>query len=601
MISGLLHDHQRAILIDDEVKTKNPKGQHHRGSAPRSNARTLGDLKMVTNEVADTSPDVPAAKRAKILSEDEGNEGGHEIAERVGGEIGAVQPWLAVSNEAGSNGRSGANAPGAVAEKGGEIVENANRDGKDVGAEEPEEEGENPVASPRPEPAANADAPTDSREGAPGDGEKLVPNGDASADAAGAPVEPAKEPEGISADQEHSAGAQPIVAANSADASDPSDAAAPENTLRAAQHAILLRQQAIKYKGCCQVDDCLNPRKQPTANSRMPLTCAEHNGMLSLPYGGEASRECQACRAFHPVSAFDRDNKTCETRLLRKKLRYRAKTLQQRDEHRGNVGKKAKRNEVALQAVAAAAAQAGGGADLSQFGHLRGPGGFVLPFGGKFPGVADNDGGVGALAAARESIMSTSPYGVFPGFGQMPFGQSAVEGAAAAAASAFAANFGTAPLGADDNKLGLPQHGGINLQSLAGFPTRSNPTELASPAAAQAYLAALVQGNTGVNALQGNTGLNALALQGAGLPGGIPGLAGLQNPDVLAILAQHNNVQEQVAALRANHMLRMAQAAEMQASAALTNSRSTGGDVLNRQNLYPHLARDQAQAGCSIM
>ena len=47
---------------------------------------------MVTNEVADTSPDVPAAKRAKILSEDEGNEGGHEIAERVGGEIGAVQP-----------------------------------------------------------------------------------------------------------------------------------------------------------------------------------------------------------------------------------------------------------------------------------------------------------------------------------------------------------------------------------------------------------------------------------------------------------------------------------------------------------------------------
>ena len=151
---------------------------------------------MVTNEVADTSPDVPAAKRAKILSEDEGNEGGHEIAERVGGEIGAVQPWLAVSNEAGSNGRSGANAPGAVAEKGGEIVDNANRDGNDVGAEEPEEEGENPVASPRPEPAANADAPTDSREGAPGDGEKLVPNGDASADAACASVEPAKEPEG---------------------------------------------------------------------------------------------------------------------------------------------------------------------------------------------------------------------------------------------------------------------------------------------------------------------------------------------------------------------------------------------------------------------
>ena len=136
--------------------------------------------------------------------------------------------------------------------------------------------------------------------------------------------------------------------------------------------------------------------------------------------------------------------------------------------------------------------------------------------------------------------------------------------------------------------------GGINLQTLAGFPTRSNPVELAesSPAAAQAYLAALVQGNTG---------LSALALQGAGLPGGIHGLAGLQNPEVLANLARQNNLQEQVAALRANHMLRIAQAAEMQASVAIANSRSTGGDILNRQNLYPHHASDPAQAGCSIM
>jgi len=48
-------------------------------------------------------------------------------------------------------------------------------------------------------------------------------------------------------------------------------------------------------------------------------------------------------------------------------------------------------------------------------------------------------------------------------------------------------------------------------------------------------------------------------------------------------------------------MLRIAQAAEMQASVAIANSRSTGGDILNRQNLYPHLASDPAQAGCSIM
>ena len=557
----------------------------------RTPTRLSEDLNMVVaKKVADTSPDVPAAKRAKILSEDDGNEGEVGIAERVGGENGR-QPQLAVSNAAGSNGPKGANAPDEGAEKGEDIVENVMRDENDIGAQEPEEQDENPPAWPRSEPAFG---PGGCQEDAPEEGEKRVPIGDASADVAGSPVEPAKEPESNTMDQEQSAGARPVVAANSADASGPSDAAAPDNTLRTAQHAILLRQQAIKYKGCCQVDDCLNPRKQPTANSRMPLTCAEHNGMLSLTYGGEASRECQACRAFHPVSAFDRDNKTCETRLLRKKLRYRAKTLQQREEHRGQVGKqKARRHEAALQAVAAATAQPGVGVGLGQFSHLQGPAGFMLPFGGKFPGVADKDGGAGALAAPRESIASVNPYGMFPGLAHMPFGQGAVEGSAAAAASAFAASFGSG-LGSDDNKIAIPQPGGINLQTLAGFPTRSNPAELAesSPAVAQAYLAALVQGNTG---------LSALALQGAGLPGGIHGLAGLQNPEVLANLARQNNLQEQVAALRANHMLRIAQAAEMQASVAIANSRSTGGDILNRQNLYPHLASDPAQAGCSIM
>ena len=86
-----------------------------------------------------------------------------------------------------------------------------------------------------------------------------------------------------------------------------------------------------KQKWCCLVDDCFTPRKQPSEqNSRMPLTCKEHSGALVVLYGRVASRECRACRTFHPITAFDRDNKTCETRLLRKKLRYRARTMQRR-------------------------------------------------------------------------------------------------------------------------------------------------------------------------------------------------------------------------------------------------------------------------------
>ena len=178
------------------------------------------------------------------------------------------------------------------------------------------------------------------------------------------------------------------------------------------------------------------------------------------------------------MSAFDRDNKTCETRLLRKKLRYRAKTLQQREEHRGQVGKqKARRHEAALQAAAAATAQPGVGVGLGQFSHLQGPAG-LLPFGGKFPGVADKDGGAGALAAPRESIASVNPYGMFPGLAHMPFGQGAVEGSAAAAASAFAASFGSG-LGSDDNKIAIPQPGGINLKLSPVF--LPDPTQRNSP------------------------------------------------------------------------------------------------------------------------
>ena len=58
----------------------------------RAPTRLSEDLNMVAPKVADTSPDVPAAKRAKILSEDDGNEGEVGIAERVGGEKWAATP-----------------------------------------------------------------------------------------------------------------------------------------------------------------------------------------------------------------------------------------------------------------------------------------------------------------------------------------------------------------------------------------------------------------------------------------------------------------------------------------------------------------------------
>ena len=85
--------------------------------------------------------------------------------------------------------------------------------------------------------------------------------------------------------------------------------------------------QPAKHKGLCLVDGCENSRKQPMDNNRLPLTCPAHAGARAVGYQGQASRECQACRTFHSLSAFDRDNKTCETRLLRKKLRYRARTI----------------------------------------------------------------------------------------------------------------------------------------------------------------------------------------------------------------------------------------------------------------------------------
>ena len=110
----------------------------------------------------------------------------------------------------------GVNAPDEGAEKGEDIVENVMRDENDIGAQEPEEQDENPPAL---APLGASVRPGGCQEDAPEEGEKRVPIGDASADAAGSPVEPAKEPESNTMDQGAVRGNATVVAANSADAS----------------------------------------------------------------------------------------------------------------------------------------------------------------------------------------------------------------------------------------------------------------------------------------------------------------------------------------------------------------------------------------------
>ena len=73
----------------------------------------------------------------------------------------------------------------------------------------------------------------------------------------------------------------------------------------------------------CLVDDCTALRFVPERGRRLTLACAAHRGAMSVMYEGVPSRECQACRTFHPVEEFHKDNKTCSWRLSRKKLRYR--------------------------------------------------------------------------------------------------------------------------------------------------------------------------------------------------------------------------------------------------------------------------------------
>ncbi|EEH51927.1 uncharacterized protein MICPUCDRAFT_53335 [Micromonas pusilla CCMP1545] len=85
----------------------------------------------------------------------------------------------------------------------------------------------------------------------------------------------------------------------------------------------------VRVKKKCVVDDCARFRVAPegvgsrhNGKIRLPLTCPMHLDATTVLIGGIPSRECQACRAFHPLSEFGKDNKTCERRLKRKKVRY---------------------------------------------------------------------------------------------------------------------------------------------------------------------------------------------------------------------------------------------------------------------------------------
>ena len=63
---------------------------------------------------------------------------------------------------------------------------------------------------------------------------------------------------------------------------------------------------------------CTALRFVPERGRRLTLACAAHRGAMSVMYEGVPSRECQACRTFHPVEEFHKDNKTCSWRLSRR-------------------------------------------------------------------------------------------------------------------------------------------------------------------------------------------------------------------------------------------------------------------------------------------
>ena len=205
--------------------------------------------------------------------------------------------------------------------------------GRDAAERGAAERGAAAAADPA-DPADRSKAPERARESAPG---SSVPESSAPGSSAPKPA-PESAPESAPASDPEAEAEAALAALGAAAAASGKGAAAaaafgtgfhPDRGPDARLNPMLCPPTHVvaKRKSLCFVDGCENSRKTPSSNNRLPLTCPAHAGARAVMHGGVLSRECQACRTFHELGAFDRDNKTCETRLLRKKLRYRARTL----------------------------------------------------------------------------------------------------------------------------------------------------------------------------------------------------------------------------------------------------------------------------------
>ena len=330
--------------------------------------------------------------------------------------------------------------------------------------------------------------------------------------------------------------------------------------------------KGAKYKGCCLVDGCAMSRRQPVGNNRLPLTCPEHAGVLTLSYGGRPSRECQACRTFHSLDAFDGDNKTCETRLLRKKLRYRAKTLAAAAAtgDAPKVGKKRGRPPNSVKFAQQAANQAAAQMVASQ---------------------AANATSFGASShSIDERVLAHLPPHVRAAYASAAMTPEAISAAALASASAFASE-------ARARDQALEQHFAparaeaererARLAELARRDASGNGYDATRGGGGAPPVDPATRGGAGVHALLTHARFGgydpALANHfglGAGLgPGGL-GALGLSS----GALAGHQRAgggerdAQTMAAARANQLLNVAHAIEMQAAAALMAANGVAGD-----------------------
>ena len=377
-----------------------------------------------------------------------------------------------------------------------------------------------------------------------------------------------------------------------------------------------------KPRGMCLVDDCQNPRKHLTSkNPRLPLVCTEHAKALTVMYGGVPSRECQACRTFHPLDAFDSDNMTCETRLLRKKLRYRAKTLVAAAEFRADGNPAPKKRGRPSNASRAAAAQAEAmrkGSEPSRGDqtlvgsnrlntsalppHLRAEPAAAIPMNPLTVAAAAEASAAQFMAQVRarhESDARADPANanrvnqarvvqvaqaqaqVAQAHAQMAQAQAHQE----AQREAMLRNALYGP-GAAAGLLAHPGSPGNMLGNVAHVPAATLANILALQGAG-------LQG-AGLQGLGANGRANAAAAELPGAPVEAPRGAGDAAAAAAAAAAAGAGGEDpRVALQRANHLLQVAHAIEMQAAAALLGSGE--GGIANAA------LQAQQQNGCSIM